>query len=420
MADIVCVAPPFRYKKLDTAAPICPHLGISSCAAVWREAGYSVRILDVLAQNLVWEDIRKVLEAEQPKVLAMTSVTASFPTALDIMQKAKALDPDLITILGGPHVTNMPETANHDCIDYIIINEGEDSGLELVNVLLRGQGTLEKIGGIGFKENGRLVLTPPRPFIADLDRLPFLPYDLLPMGQYKNYATLDDGRPFFSFMTTRGCPFHCIFCDSAEVFGHKYRQMGVERVIKELQFMYYRHGIRHVYFQDDEFTINRRRVDQFCDAMLAAKMDLRWGGLARVSDLADGGDGFVEKMARAGCRELAFGTEVGYQEGLDLIKKKITLAQTREAMRLCRKYNILSSASFTMGYPWEKPEHIQQTIRFAKSIDADIYYFQVLIPYPAPNCTGWRRRKGSLSGTTGRTTSSTPSPARSRWFGRGT
>jgi len=286
----------------------------------------------------------------------------------------------------------MPNTAFSEYIDYLVIGEGDYSTVELVDHILNNK-KIKKIKGIGYKEDGKLKITKPRPLIKNIDGLPFPAYHLLPMDKYRAYAIYDVGRNFTTMITSRGCPFHCIYCTSSAVFGHKLRQRSPEKVIQEIQLLKENYGISHLYFQDDEFTINHKRTEKICDLLIESGMDIIWECLSRV-DYVD--KSLILKMAKAGCKGIAFGTECGYAEGLIRIKKGITLDQQKRAIKLAKKYGIQARASFMMGFPWESKGEIEKTIKFAKKLNADITYFQMLTPYPGTEVYNEMKQKNLI------------------------
>ena len=394
MNDVLLVVPPFHYRNMDSAAPICPRIGVASLAAVLEKAGYKVGIIDAPAERMSVEQIREVIQRETPRIVGVTASTAEFADALEILKLVKEHSAKMITVVGGPHITMMPETGGNRYIDYIVLGEGEVTFLELVNMLLRNQGEVSGILGLGYKNNDKLVLNAARPLIEDLDTLPFPAYHLLPMDKYRNYATLDEGRKFATMVTSRGCPFSCTFCSSFCLFGHRWRTMSVKRILELMEKLYTEYKIRFVYFHDDEFSIDKKRVAAICDGIIDRGWDLKWSCLMRVSDMDED---LTRKMKQAGMAGVSFGIELGYAEGLKTINKKITLEQARAAVRLCGKYDIISSVSFMMGFPWESAKEIRETIDFALSLkEAGIYYFQTLIPYPGTDIYKVMKEEGLI------------------------
>jgi len=381
MTDVLFVVPPFNYKGLDEVSPRCPNIGIAILAAVLEQHKYDVKVLDTFVLNLKNEEIVKAIKNIKPRIVAITSVTANFPYAMDIIRLVKETDPSITTVYGGPHVTIMPHTAlNSKDVDYIVVGEGEETIVELVDYVLNKKGDKAKIKGIGYRDDkGEIVIAEKRWFIADINKIPMPAYHLLPMHAYRAYGWLDEGRKFTTMVTSRGCPFQCTYCTSSKIFGYRWRHRNVEKVFEEIMLLYNKFGIRHIYFQDDEFTVDHKRVVDICNKIIENKLDLIWECLTRVSHVDEE---LLKKMSQAGCKSILYGIECGYQEGIDKINKKITLKQAVDAVRLSKKYGISPKVTFMMGFPWEGKKEIKETIKFAKKLNADLTFFNILNPYP--------------------------------------
>ncbi len=379
--DILFIAPPFSYGDLDDIGPKCPSLGIATIAAYVEQQGYSVRILDAFALGYSFDQIEEEIKKIQPQVILVGSMTASHKAALQIMERAKQQNPELVVICGGPHVTNLPEsTIMKPYVDYLVINEGEATTLELLDMIFKKQKLAPNdIKGIVYKENGIMKLTEKRPFIVKLDDLPMPAYHLLPMDSYKAYGWLDEGRKFSTMITSRGCPFKCSFCISSKNFMHWWRSRSAEKVFEEILLLYNKYGIRHIYFQDDEFLVDHSRIKKLAEMIIEQKLDLIWECLSRVNHIDED---LLNDMARSGCKSVLYGIETGYEEGFKKINKPITLEMVERAVRLTQKYGIMVKATFIIGFPWESEKEIKQTICFAKKLDADITFINTLNPYP--------------------------------------
>ncbi len=381
MLDVLFVVPPFSYKGLDEASSRCPNLGIAILAAVLEKHGYIVKILDTFSLSLSKKQIVEHIRELNPKILGITSVTANYGPAMDIIDMVKGIDSWIITVYGGPHVTIMPHIIlKSKNVDYIVMGEAEQTIVELVDYLLHKKGERADIKGIGYTdEQGKIKITPMKEFIKDIDQLPMPAYHLLPMDSYRAYGWLDLGRKFCSMITSRGCPFQCTYCTSSKVFGYRWRYRSVENVFEEIMLLYNKYGIRHIYFQDDEFTVNHERVVGICNKIIENKLDLVWECLTRVSHVDEG---LLKKMAEAGCKSILYGVECGYQEGIDKINKKITLKEAIDAVKFSKKYGISPKVTFMMGFPWEGKVEIKKTIAFARKLNADLTFFNILNPYP--------------------------------------
>ncbi len=378
--DVLFVATPFSYGILDSLSSRSPPLGAASIAAVLEQAGYTVQILDAFTLGMNHADIVQKAKELRPKIIAAAGVTANFPLTMALIKDFKKALPDVIIVYGGPHATILPETAIvKEGVDFVIIGEAEYTTRGLVHYILRKQGDYKTIPGVCYlDEHKKPVRTAPRELIKNLDELPMPAYHLLPMDMYKAYAALDVGRKFSTMITSRGCTAKCGFCTSVQMNQYKWRQRSPKVVVDEIEYLHKTFGISHMYFQDDEFTVNHKRVIDICDEIKARNLDVIWECLTRVSNVKED---VLQKMYEAGCRSIIFGVECGYQEGIDRLKKFITLEQVERAVALTKKAGIQVKCSFLIGFPWESEKEIKQTIAFAKKIDADITYFNTLNPY---------------------------------------
>ncbi len=379
--DILFIAPNFSYGDLDSIGPKCPPLGIAFIAAYVEKQGYAVKILDAFALNLTVEQVGEEIKKQNPKVILVGSMTANHKTALEIMELAKKINSKTTIICGGPHVTNLPEsTIMKPYVDYLVINEGELTTTELLDMLFGKKNILPaQIQGIAYKENGQMKLTEKRKFILQLNDLPMPAYHLLPMDSYKSYGWLDEGRKFTTMITSRGCPSKCSFCISSKNFMHWWRSRSAEKVFEEILLLYNKYEIRHIYFQDDEFIVDKERIKKLADLITANKLDLIWECLGRINSVDEE---LLKDMARGGCRSILYGIETGYEEGFKKINKPLTLQMIYDVVKMTQKYKIMVKATFIIGFPWESEKEIKQTIKFAKKLDADITFINTLNPYP--------------------------------------
>lgn len=376
--DIIFVVPPFTYANYGSIASKCPNLGIALIAACCEREGYTVKIIDAFALDLTHAQIQEYIKQQAPSIVFTGSVTATHKTALQILEQAKELDNNIITVIGGPHPSNAPESC-FPMADYVVLNEGEETTVELVNYLLKHtNNNLNSIKGLAFISNNIVIKTEKRSFIKNLDALPLPAYHLLPMDAYKSYGWLDLGRKFSSMITSRGCPFRCSFCASSKNFEHLWRSRSAKHVFEEMRLLYEKYNIRHIYFQDDEFCVNPLRVKELCKLIKEYNMDIYWECLARVVSV---NDDLLREMASAGCKSIVYGIEVGYEDGWKKLGKPINKDMCRKAIALTKKHGIIVKASFVTGFPWESAHEIKQTIRFAKELNPEIAFFSTLVPY---------------------------------------
>ncbi len=380
MAQVLLIIPPFYYGDLSEAGPVYPSLGIVHVAAMVEKGGYKAKIKDMFADGYDESLLKEDLKDPELKIVGISSVSATFKVSLNILKTVKAERPDIVTIIGGPHVTVLTdETMKEPYIDYGAIGEADYTALELVDYIIKGQGEPDKIKGIAYKIGGKVVKTEPRGFIEDMDSLPFPAYHLLPMHKYRSYGVYDSGKKTISMITARGCPFKCTYCCSSKLFGARWRCLSPKKTIEWIKKVVDEYGIDHIYFQDDEFTVNHERVMEICDWMIDNKLNLSWECLTRVSHVTPE---LLNRMSKAGCKSVLYGIESGYDEGLKLIRKAITLDQALNAIKWTQEAGMIAKASFILGFPWESKTEINKTIDFAIKMDADYSFFTILCPFP--------------------------------------
>jgi len=279
-------------------------------------------------------------------------------------------------VLGGPHVTfTAKETlSNYSFVDYVVRGEGEFTMLELVKSIKKGEEPKSVLGLSYRAKSGVIKENRPRPPLMNLDALPMPAYHLLPMSKYTF-----QGYRFATMVTSRGCPFKCVFCSSSRICGKRWRGHSAERVVNEIEFLTDRYKIKFIEFLDDTFTFDKNRVKEICNEIANRGIDVMWTGSSRVNlfnrELA-------LKIKSAGCQIVYFGVESGSQRILNLMKKGITLEQSVKAIRLAKEVGINTVASFILGMPDESVEEANATIKFATRLSPDYAQFTICTPYP--------------------------------------
>jgi len=376
---ILLINPPFSYGQLNSASPRCPPLGLAYIAAYLEKFDYKVRVLDAFALNLTEDEVKYEIKKANPDIVGITGVTSNFHQIINISSMVKDIDNEIKVVIGGPHATIEPESCFiNNSVDYAVIGEGEVTFKELVDSIIIKKRNIKTIKGIAFKLEKKIIKTPYRPFIKNLDSLPLPAYHLLPMKSYRPYATFDIGKRFSSMITSRGCPFSCAFCSSSAMFGHTYRANSPERVLTEIELLHEKYKIDHIYFQDDEFTILHSRTENICDMMMERKLNIIWECLSRTDHISKE---LLMKMKKAGCVSIVYGIESGCPKILGKINKNIPQKQIINACKWAKEAEIMCKISFIIGFPWESEKEIINTINFAKSLKADYANFSVLTPF---------------------------------------
>lgn len=305
---IVFCEPPYlfwdrRRDRLRQGEETIPGMGVLMLAAVARQRGYRVHLLDAKAQGTALDEVCARIIALRPDYLGLSATTISVTNAARIAARVKAALPGVVTIAGGAHVSAIPERTldAFPSLDYAVAGEGEVALFALLEHLERGA-PLDDVAGAVWRRDGRAVANPRAPYIDDLDALPVPAWDLLPDFPHRFQPSLFSypRTPVATLITSRGCPFTCVFCDRS-TSGRKGRLHGVETVVSLCADLVGR-GARHIIFLDDLFTVRQRRVVELCEALLAADLRFSWScnSHPNLLDLPT-----LRLMQRAGCWQIA-------------------------------------------------------------------------------------------------------------------
>ncbi len=364
---IALIAPPYPLEEVPS-----PPLGLTYIAAVCEAAGAEVTILDYIVRGYSEPKLKEELKSFGPDIVGTNCVTMNFKQAAGILRIVKQTYPDIITLMGGPHVSFDSENtlALYPGIDIIVKGEGEATVTELLGVIYRRE-KWHTIPGIVFKDKGHILRTAQRPFIQDLDALPLPARHLLPMARYQAL-----GYPV-SIITSRGCPNHCIFCLGRRMVGQKIRFRSAGRIADEIEKLC-SFGISVINIADDLFTASKRRVAQLCNEIVKRKLNIAWSAFSRVNTIDTK---TLKLMKNAGCHSVSFGIESGNPEMLKRVKKGITIAQAQKAAAACQEAGIRGHASFMVGLPGETRETMNDSLKLQKELKIESA-FHFLSPFP--------------------------------------
>lgn len=323
-----------------------PLTGMLYLGTILHNHGYRVTILN---ENIMGKKIDPF--EVHADVYCITALSVSANRAKSLAVQFKRVYPQSRVIIGGIHASLLPDEFT-DCADHIVIGEAEGCIVDVVS------------GAV--KE--RIVQGTP---VADLNDLPFVNYRLL-----KGYETLS----IIPIMTSRGCPFDCNFCTVTTIFGRQFRMQLVERVIAEIKHALTIFSTRHFFFYDDNFTANRKRISELCDALLAENIEITWCAQVR-SDLAER-PRLLAKMAKAGCTRVYVGFESINDEVLAALQKSQTKKNIESAIRAFHSNNIMVHGMFMFGEDTDTLDNIHNTVAFALHHEIDTVQFMILTPFP--------------------------------------
>jgi len=352
-----------------------PPLGLAYLAAALAEADIEVKILDLVVFPYSRAMLQNVLEKFQPQIAGLTAVTMTVDHAMGVIRDIKDLKPDILTVMGGPHVTFCaPDTLKkHSELDIIVLGEGERTIVDLCRAADTDR-DWNRVKGIVYRTDVEICYSAQREPIADLDELPDPARGLLPLGRYRAL-----GMPI-SLTTSRGCPFRCIFCVGRKMVGSKVRYRSPTRIVDEMQYLATL-NFHQINIADDLFTANHKHCLAVCDEMIKRRLKLKWTSFARVDTVSEA---ILTKMKTAGCSAVSFGIESGNPQILKTIQKGITREQVVAAVNMCRRTGVTPFASFILGLPGETPQTIRQTMDFGEQLKelGLLFGFHLLAPFP--------------------------------------
>jgi len=358
--------------KIWTRATLVP-LGLAYIAAYLEKNGFGdIKVVDYNVES----------EACLPKadVVGITATTPLIKSAWKIAKKAKTTG--AVTIIGGPHVSALPEESiQKPEVDFVVVGEREETMLELCLVIEKRKKDFSKIKGLVFKKGRKIIYNSPRPFIKDLDSLPFPAYHFFKLPLYTSIQPLVSIRkPSASIMTSRGCPFNCNFCYKG-TFGRVWRARGIEDVLREWKYLVQELKVEEIALMDDGFNIDVQRAITICQEIKKRGLVIPWR--AHNGIRADRAPiKLLRAMKDSGCRLIGFGVESGCQRVLNSIGKDLDLKKVMRTFKNCRKLGILTMAFFMVGNLGENKKTMEKTIQFALDLDPDFAQFTNATPFP--------------------------------------
>jgi anaerobic magnesium-protoporphyrin IX monomethyl ester cyclase len=380
-------------KKMVGAAP---PLGMLYIATILRKEGIEVSMIDEAAQGFSMKDTVDWVKKEDPDILGFSTCSSSGRKAAIIAEKVKKANPNIIIIFGNFYATFNAERIlkKYPFVDLIVRGEGEHTSLDLIKCLEK-KGNLKKVLGITFRKKERIIATPDRPLIKDVDSIPFPDRELLDVEYHNTTAGINVApRKFSSFVSSRGCVFRCRFCGCRRLARNLWRSRSVENILEELHFLA-SEGYKQLMLVDDNFTLNPKRVIKICQKMRKEKVDIEWISEGRVDQCPYD---MIREMVKANCRMMYFGIENANQKVLDYYDKRTTPEQAEVAVKNARKARVdVIVGSFILGAPNETRQEIQNTLEFAQKLQVDIPQFNILATFPGTDIWDELKMKGFLN-----------------------
>ncbi len=380
-----------RLKKILLITPPY-HSGVVECAGVWlnvgfvylagslRAAGYDPVIYDAMSHWHGYDDIRRRIEEERPDVVGTTAFTAEIVDALKVLKLAKEINPDIVTVIGNVHPTfcyNEIFRDHDDTVDYIVMWEGEETLVDLLNCLSAGDDTV-KVRSIAFSRNGVVTVTPPRPFIHDLNSLP-MAWDLVDWPIY-TYMPME-GSVLAIVSSSRGCSQKCSFCSQQLFWQRRWRGRSAENFVGELEYLRDTFGVNVVMISDETPTLDRKRWERILDLLIERKVGTKILMETLVDNIIRDED-IMEKYREAHVDHIYVGVEATSQATLDSFNKNIKVEDSKRALDLINAQDIVSETSFVLGMPDDTAESMRKTVELAKFYNPDLAFFLAIAPWP--------------------------------------
>ncbi|MCL2642921.1 MAG: B12-binding domain-containing radical SAM protein [Candidatus Bathyarchaeota archaeon] len=383
---ILLINPPQTfYPDSESPAGSLP-LGLMYLAAVLDKAGYKVEILDAfmttstmpqkngntLTVGMSFSQIETEIRHRSPDIVGISGpFTSQINNTLKVSEIAKKVNPHILTVVGGPHVSTIPKEFLEEAktVDIAVIGEGEYTLLEIVEHL-EGKKLLKDILGIAYRHqnNNDIIINDKRPFLENLDELPYPAYHLVNMDHYLNNKKIGY-RSFqnhaISMITSRGCPFNCCFCAVHLHMGKKFRAHSAQYVLNHIQHVVDKYPVKNIFFEDDNLTFDLKRFEAICDGIIEHKIKIGWetpnGVRADRLNI-----NLLKKMKHSGVISIFVGVESGDQKILNnVICKSLDLDQVVEFAKNAKQLELKTGAFYIIGFPGEKKENMQHTIDFA-------------------------------------------------------
>ena len=357
-------------------------------SAVLARAGYEVEVIDANLENLSEEQLRDRVVLVKPDIVGISAMTVEYRKCVHkSFEIVKEVSSEIATVLGGVYPTLSLEVASKDeNIDFIICGEGEER-LPTLLKSLEDNGNFDKVDGLSFRRGKALISNPIQSRIKDLDELPFPHYDIFDMEKYMYYGQkYTQNFQFRAFpvavtITSRGCPYNCIFCSTNRMYERPMRFRSAKNVLAEIDMLVEKYGMKELIFVDDSFLQSRKRAIEIMRGLVDRKYDLYWKSNNLSIFLMD--DEMLGLMKESGCYQITVSIESGHPRTLERIRKPLKLDQISRILAKIKKLDIELISNFVIGFPGETMDEIRETFRYAEAIDIDYVLFSIATPLPA-------------------------------------
>lgn len=352
-----------------------------------EQSGHTVKLVDAIAVNWNLETIINDVQTFNPDLIVVDSNFSSLNSDIQVANTLKK-NSNAKTVLVGPPASQFTEKILHKGVDIVARFEFDFTLKEVAEAIENGK-SLSDIKGISYLEDGAVQHNPNREFTTDkdLDSIPFVSKVYKKHLKIENYFLNHAFYPMVQIFTTRGCPNNCTFCSWPEtLMGRKYRGRNIKNIVDEFEYIVKElPEVKEIFIEDDSFTINKKRVLEFCKELRGRDIRINWSCQSRATlDYET-----MKAMREAGCRLLDVGYESGNDEILQNIRKGTTVQQLREFTENAKKAKLKILADFVIGFPGENKVTAKNTLRLIKELKPDLLQIAVATPMPGTVFYEW-------------------------------
>ncbi|MBL7197028.1 MAG: cobalamin-dependent protein [Candidatus Omnitrophica bacterium] len=396
---VLLVQPP--YTILDTEAKSChPPLGLAYIAASLKDR-HEIRVLDAIAEGfyserpeangyttygLSFEELKEKIKVFNPDVIGISCLfSAQVKNVHKIFALAKELNSKIITIVGGAHPSAMPkEVLGDKNIDYVVMGEGEETARELLERIEKRK-DFSGIEGLAYRRDNEIIIRDRNNFENNLDSLPLPAWELFPVERYfslnRPHGGISKGGSVLPVITSRGCPYRCIFCSIHTIWGRKYRTRKPEAVLNEISYLISKFGVKGLVFDDDNLTFDRERSVNIFRGMIERNFNLSWS-LPNGVFIATLDRDLLSLMKKSGCYSISMAVESGDEEILKQIKKPVDLIKAKKIIKSAQDLGLEIAVFFVVGFPFETKKQVEKTLHFARELKVDNVNIFYATPLP--------------------------------------
>jgi len=343
------------------------HLGLGYIASYARLHHPDVEFTLLDTRVATKRETQRFYESNHD-VIGITVLSPVYNEVVEVVQHIRSVKPQTLICLGGAYVTTiMEEIFEETPADFAVYGEGEITFTELIGYL-KGQHPLPDIKGLMYRQGEKIITNSPREQIKDLDAIPYPAYDLYKMDRY----------PMHRIVTSRGCPYKCVFCNSSSIWLGRWRKRSPEKVVEEIEFLIKNYKRKTFFFNDNSFNVDLKRVEKFCSLILDKELKFLWSTPVRVEIITPD---IARLMKKSGCYNVGIGIESANNNILQAMKKENTIEKVSKGIRIFKEAGIEVLGQFVIGSPGDTIETVKESIDFAKKSELDFVMFYSILPF---------------------------------------